>query len=394
MEMYILLILAIAPPLIIAVYIYDLNKNSQTDLRTCLQLMAYGALAVFPIVIVETITLPLFAGDGLFIQMLLGVALVEEGFKFFVIKRFVYGKDKFSAPIDGIIYAVMVGLGFALIENLSYVINFGFFIGITRMLTAVPMHAICGVLLGYFIGRAKLEPAKEKKLIAAGLLSAVLLHGIYNFMAFLSIGILPLFIVLGIGFYYANSMVRKGQTISSLLKKLSITYENPDDVEKTAAPNPKSSSQTISKTATDEFDIAAEFYEQAYKELELGEANSGIWAKAYAKSSGEEEAKKEYINRRAEKLYQEDLARLEQVAKKERLLKENQEEKNKKIVERLQNLKSWALKNDFVIEEGKILRGVSGSWKIRKLPFGGFDEFDDDLSFAKHLITLYEKNNK
>ncbi len=114
----------------------------------------------------------------------------------------------------------------------------------------------------------------------------------------------------------------------------------------------------------------------------------------YAKTESEEAGKKEYINRRAEELHQESLASAEQEAKKKRLLKEKQAEENKKIVERLPNLKSWALKNDFVIEGGKISRGVVSSWKIRKLPFGGFDEFDDDLSFVKHLITLYQKDNK
>ena len=59
MTLYILAVLAIAPPLLIAVYIYDLNEKGQTDLRTCLKLMAYGALAVFPIVVVEGITVPL-----------------------------------------------------------------------------------------------------------------------------------------------------------------------------------------------------------------------------------------------------------------------------------------------------------------------------------------------
>ena len=54
----------------------------------------------------------------------------------------------------------------------------------------------------------------------------------------------------------------------------------------------------------------------------------------------------------------------------------------------------WALKNDFVIEGSSLEAEVVSSWKIRKLPFGVFAEFEDDLSFAKHLDALYQKDTK
>ena len=226
MSKIILILFASIPPLAIAAYIYNLSHSVGKKPIICLKLLILGALVATPIAaILEPATQQLFYGDGLLIEMLLGVALVEEGAKFFVIKKFVFSKQKFNAPIDGIVYAVMVGLGFALAENILYVITGGFTLGIMRMLTAIPMHAMCGVILGYYVGKAQLDFSHQKKYISQGLFFAVALHGTYNFIAGISAGALPVFLILGIAYYVTNSMIAKGQ-YRVLIERLNSPTEN------------------------------------------------------------------------------------------------------------------------------------------------------------------------
>jgi uncharacterized membrane protein YhaH (DUF805 family) len=153
----------------------------------------------------------------------------------------------------------------------------------------------------------------------------------------------------------------------------------------------------ITKTVS-ELSIDQEHFAQAYKEIETGKRKDGLWAMAYAATESEEAAKKKYINLRAEELNQETLARVEQEAKEKKLLREKQTKEDKllkeikaeeerKIIDKLPDLTSWAYQNNFVIQGGSFEEGFS-PWKIRKLPFGDFEEFEDDLSFAQHLTLL------
>jgi len=97
-----------------------------------------------------------------------------------------------------------VGCGFATVENVMYVFGHGYEVGILRMLTAVPGHAFDGVILGYFMGKAKFSARPEKFLIR-GLLIVIILHGTYNTIAFsdISWSFYPVFAIVVFGIYLA-----------------------------------------------------------------------------------------------------------------------------------------------------------------------------------------------
>ena len=54
---------------------------------------------------------------------------------------------------SGIVYAVMVSMGFATLENILYVYSYGYETGVLELLLAVPAHATFAVLMGYFMGK-------------------------------------------------------------------------------------------------------------------------------------------------------------------------------------------------------------------------------------------------
>jgi len=167
---------------------------------------------------------------------------------------------------------------------------------------------------------------------------------------------------------------------------------------------PASKENKISSISFSENVINQKHFAEAIKEIETDKRKGGLWAMAYATNESEEAAKKKYINLRAEELHQEELAQAEQEAKEKKLLREKQAkadkllnekkaEEERKIIKRLPDLTSWAYQNDFVIQGGKHDDGFS-PWKIRKLPFGIFEEFEDDLSFVRHLDDLRKNNTK
>lgn len=114
--------------------------------------------------------------------------LVEEGVKYFFVKRYLYRRPEFDERMDGIVYAACVSLGFAFAENVLY--GYGdSAVLLFRAFTAVPMHASVTGILGYWIGRAKIESGGgdgRRTCASRGLWEAVLFHGAYDFFLFTS----------------------------------------------------------------------------------------------------------------------------------------------------------------------------------------------------------------
>ena len=178
-----LLLLAILPPLLIAYYVYQKDKYDKEPKSLIVKSFLFGCLTVIPVIILETyFNKSVF--PNLFLYVFFGIAFIEEGVKYIFLKKLLYSRDEFNEPMDGIVYAVMVSLGFATIENLAYVYVYnpdqGLTIAFSRMYSAIPLHAFCGIILGYFVGLAKFN-MDSNKLLFKGLFLAVLLHCLYNY---------------------------------------------------------------------------------------------------------------------------------------------------------------------------------------------------------------------
>ena len=116
------------------------------------------------------------------------VAFSEEGAKYFLLKRRTWNSAAFNCQFDGVVYAVFVSLGFALWENISYVLMYGLSTALVRAVTAVPGHACFGVFMGVYYGRAKRydndgDLVNAKRCRTMAILMPALLHGAYDFIA-------------------------------------------------------------------------------------------------------------------------------------------------------------------------------------------------------------------
>lgn len=142
---------------------------------------------------------------------------VEESLKVLVVWAYPYRKSFFNEPMDGIVYAGMIAMGFALAENLHQVATGAWRSLPLRALTTVPAHAIISVILGYCVGRARFSAAHAIQWWIQGWSGAVLLHGLYNFLLLQKAYDWLLFlapVLLGLGAWLAYDLIRRHQDAS------------------------------------------------------------------------------------------------------------------------------------------------------------------------------------
>jgi RsiW-degrading membrane proteinase PrsW (M82 family) len=187
-----LLLLAIAPAMMIILYIYFKDKFEKEPIGFLVKNFLMGAIVSVIITlllsIIANLFFPLTNTTSIFQQFIKAffvVGFVEEFSKYIIVKFYAQKNKEFKEPFDGIVYAVMVSMGFAALENVMYVFQHGVSTGIIRAFTAVPAHATFGILMGYLMGLAKFS--KNRQLLnITGLLVATFFHGAYDFFLFIN----------------------------------------------------------------------------------------------------------------------------------------------------------------------------------------------------------------
>lgn len=190
-----LLLLAIAPGIAISLYIYFKDRYNKEPPKYLIVCFLLGIISAAAAALIETAVSSLFeayvdqqlpAFVSLIVEAFVIVAFTEEYCKYFILKKYAYPKAAFDEPYDGIVYGIMVGMGFATIENVAYVFEHGFGTGVIRMFLSVPAHGTFAVLMGYYTGLAKFNKERSGTLLRKGLLLAVLFHGLFDGFIFLA----------------------------------------------------------------------------------------------------------------------------------------------------------------------------------------------------------------
>lgn len=182
-----LLLLAILPGLLISYAIFRADKYEREPLTPLLICFVVGAAATMPVIRLERWAFALAGGQpsGLFETFLLAfgaLALSEETVKFLLLLALAFPYKFFNEPLDGIVYAVLIAMGFATWENIAYADRFGLQTVLLRSLTAVPAHLVFAIVQGYFAGLAKFDPPRQARLLGAGFGLAIALHGLYDLL--------------------------------------------------------------------------------------------------------------------------------------------------------------------------------------------------------------------
>ena len=171
------LLITIGVPLfIVFAVIYSDRFREPTDL--VIKTFVAGIIMCFPAAELNNLIIPSY-------EYAYRAGLTEEILKFLVLYFYIMPKSAFNEPMDAIVYGVVVSLGFATFENISYVYLGGFetdsfSLAIMRAISAIPMHATCGIIMGYFFGLYAFT--NSKNFLIKSLIFPIAIHATYNFL--------------------------------------------------------------------------------------------------------------------------------------------------------------------------------------------------------------------
>ena len=190
--LYYLLLFAIAvlPVALLMVYVYRQDKYQKEPVKSLIKAFVGGMIAIpldiLLVLIIDVIFNGTLFSETVFFSSFMEAGIPEELCKFLIFMIFIWRDKNFDEYFDGIIYASFIGLGFACVENIEYVFQYGFGTGVVRALLSVPGHFLFGVLMGYFLSMAKFRPEQRSKYLWSGLLLAMLAHGLFDWLLMFS----------------------------------------------------------------------------------------------------------------------------------------------------------------------------------------------------------------
>ncbi len=236
---------ALIPGIILICYVYAKDRVEKEPIGLLIKALVGGVIAALAVIylggylcdfinwLFEGKTMVVQTGDTAhytwmyflhkFLYYFIGVALVEESVKFFALVETTDSEREFNYLYDGMIYAIFVALGFAMFENVLYVLKFGVKTGILRAFTAVPGHMFDAVVMGYFYSRwfiTKHAHSFERQMIRQGVivyrepkihlasmfdcvLWPTVIHGIYDFLCTVNTTwSMSVFVIFVIGLYF------------------------------------------------------------------------------------------------------------------------------------------------------------------------------------------------
>lgn len=226
----VLFLLAVIPVLILGLYIY--NKDIEKEPKVLLlKLFGLGILSSVFVFIFSYLLFRYFPNFRIelydfnyikyFMYSFILVSFVEEGCKWLSTRFVGYNSKYFDEPYDIIVYSSFVALGFAFLENIMYVFNYGVGAAILRATISVPGHLSFGIMMGYYMLLAKLSKNKKKsrKYMICSFVFPVLIHGSYDFLLLLK-NTYILFILLVLLFLFYIFSYLKIKKVIEMKKKI------------------------------------------------------------------------------------------------------------------------------------------------------------------------------
>ena len=185
--------LAIIPSIVLFIMIWRKDKIEKEPVGLLIKLFIFGALTTVSAGVIgmgaQYLLLNFLDEKSMVfivIDNFLLTALVEEGGKYFVLKKATWKHPAFNYTFDAVVYAVCSSLGFATLENILYLIDGDLGTAVGRGLLSVPGHVIFAVFMGYYYGMAKYASVGGddrgcRSNLRKALWVPVLLHGMYDF---------------------------------------------------------------------------------------------------------------------------------------------------------------------------------------------------------------------
>lgn len=232
-ERLLVLIFSLVPTLLLVAFVLYTDRKSREPVKNVVLCLLSGILTISVAGYFENLVMPYFSNN---IILTFIWAFIEELSKIAIFFLFIFDNKHYDDIYDGIVYMMLIALSFAGLENIMYAfsestINDSISLALMRDFTTVPLHVICGIVIGYFMSLGSFSKSKDKKIINFSLAIVVpsLIHGSFNFlMNFLGnlkidynnsiqvllFEILPLLVIMISLFYLAAKVSKKALSLN------------------------------------------------------------------------------------------------------------------------------------------------------------------------------------
>ena len=196
MQQILLVLPAVVPVLFWAAYHYHKDRHlpePAINLLICFGL-GLAAVAVAKVMYLgleplglrfDAVTLAAETPLGLLAYALLAIGPIEELAKLLPFVIVVLRFKAFDEPLDGIIYASFIGLGYAAAENYLYLDYLTALESAARGFASPVVHILFASIWAHWITQARLNHKPIRVALTLGFLIAALLHGLYDFLVLL-----------------------------------------------------------------------------------------------------------------------------------------------------------------------------------------------------------------
>lgn len=172
---------AVAPALAIMSFFYLRNEMFTEPRRSLVRAFILGAIITFPILFIQYVLEAEGVIQNQFVANVLFSSAIEEFFKWMILFATILKHVEFDDPYDGILYGLVVSLGFATVENIIFLLAYGIEEAFVRALLPVSSHALFGVVMGYYFGKGKFSNNnREKEYLFLAYIASFTLHFSYN----------------------------------------------------------------------------------------------------------------------------------------------------------------------------------------------------------------------
>lgn len=185
-ERLVVLLFSLVPTLMLVGFVLHVDRKSKEPAKNILICLLSGILTISLASYFESLVMPYLSSS---IALTYIWAMIEELSKIAIFYLFIFDNKHFDDINDGIIYMMLIALSFAGLENIMYAfsestISESISLALMRDLTTVPLHVICGIVIGYFLSLGYFSKERNKKSsnIILAIITSSFIHGTFNLL--------------------------------------------------------------------------------------------------------------------------------------------------------------------------------------------------------------------
>ena len=183
-EKLVVLLVSLVPTLLLVGFVLYSDRKSKEPSKNIIICLLSGILTIALAGYLEELVMPYFSNSVILTYVW---ALIEEASKMAIFFLFIFDNKYYDDIYDGVVYMMLIALSFAGLENIMYAfsestVSNSISLALMRDFTTIPLHVICGIIIGYFVSLGNFSKDKTKRHVNffLAILFSTLIHGTFN----------------------------------------------------------------------------------------------------------------------------------------------------------------------------------------------------------------------